>query len=112
MHKLTILYRQTEDNSQTDDFFSRINLPMAEQLPGLLSTELSRTAGKPQGAESRFYIMYELYFANQQTCYAAMQSDMGRAMTLALQPWAEARVVSWFYAETFSADAPTLQKEV
>jgi uncharacterized protein (TIGR02118 family) len=104
MFKLVTIYRRVDDESKIDDFFSQTHLPLAEQLPGLIKTEVSRIVGKPQG-ESRFYFMYELYFISQESCFTAMQSETGRALALALKPWEEARIISWFYAATFAEEA-------
>lgn len=106
MFKLVTIYRRVDDESKVDAFFSQTHLQLAEQLPGLVKTEVSRIAGKPQG-ESRFFLMYELYFSSKVACFAAMQSETGRALALALKPWEEARIISWFYAETFAEAVDT-----
>ncbi len=103
MFKLVTLYRRVEDDTQTDAFFTHTNVPLAERLPGLVRTEVSWIKGKPRG-ESRFHLMYTLYFASQQSCFAAMQSEAGRVLAAALMPWEEAKIISWFYAEDFAED--------
>lgn len=103
MFKLVTIYRRVDDENKVDTFFSQTHLPLAEQLPNLVRTEVSRVKGKPQG-ESRFYLMYELYFVSQQSCLAALQTETGQALMLALRPWVDARLVSWFYAESFAED--------
>ncbi len=103
MFKLVIMYRRVDVEGKIDEFFAQTNLPLAEQLPQLIRTEVSRVKGKPQG-ESRFYLTYELYFASQKDCLIALQSETGQALLAALRPWEEARIISWFYAETFAED--------
>ena len=85
-------------------FFSGTHLPLAEQLPGLLKSEVSRISGKP-GGESRFHLMYELYFASREDYLRAIASEPGQALVQALMPWGEARIVTWFYAESFEEES-------
>lgn len=103
MFKLVTMYRRVDAQNKIDEFFSHTHLPLAEQLPHLIRTEVSHIKGKPQG-ESRFYMSYELYFASQKMCLAALNSEAGQALLTALEPWEKARVISWFYAEVFAAD--------
>ena len=56
MFKFVCIYRQVDDVHVLDDFFNSTHLQLAEQLPGLVRTELNRVAGKP-GGQSRFYLM-------------------------------------------------------
>ena len=103
MFKFTTLYRQVDDPDAVDTFFSQTHLPLAEQLDGLHKSEVSRISGKP-GGESRFYLMYELYFASEATYRRAMVSEIGLQLMEALKPWDEARIVTWFYAESFEEE--------
>jgi uncharacterized protein (TIGR02118 family) len=103
MFKFTTLYRQVDDSSAVDDFFSGTHLPLAEQLEGLLKSEVGRIAGKP-GGESRYYLMYELYFASEATYRQAMVSEVGLQLMQALKPWDDARIITWFYAEIFEEE--------
>jgi len=102
--KFVTLYRRVDDEVQLEEFFSGTHLPLAEQLPGLLKSEVSRVTGKPGGA-SRFHLMYELYFASEAQFEAALQSTPGVELMLALKPWEEARLISWFYSHAFAEEA-------
>ncbi len=104
MFKFVTIYRRVDDTMALEEFFSGTHLPLAEQLPGLLKTEVSRVTGKPGGA-SRFHLMYELYFATEKHFEAALMSEPGVKLMLALKPWAEAKLISWFYSHTFSEEA-------
>ncbi len=104
MYKFTTLYRRVDDPDAVDDFFSNTHLQLAEQLPGLVKTEVSRVLGKPAG-ESRFYLTYELYFRSRSEFEDAMKSKPGVQLMYNLTPWAEARIVTWFYAESFEEEA-------
>ncbi len=85
-------------------FFSETHLPLAERLPGLVKSEVGRVTAKP-GGESRFHLMYELYFENELTFQLALSSQVGRKFMQALTPWAEARLITWFYADSYEEDA-------
>ncbi|MCB9421306.1 MAG: EthD family reductase [Ardenticatenaceae bacterium] len=100
MYKFTTLYRKVDDLDAVDNFFSSTHLPLAELLPGLLKSEVSRIMGQPAG-ESRFYLGYELYFESRKAFEDAMKSRPGVHLMINLTPWAEKRLVTWFYAESF-----------
>jgi len=102
--KFVTIYRRVDDEVQLEEFFSGTHLPLAEQLPGLLKSEVSRVTGKPGGA-SRFHMMYELYFASEAEFEAALQSPPGVELMLALKPWADARLISWFYSHAYAEEA-------
>ena len=100
MFKFVTLYRRVDDEAALDTFFAETHLHLAEQLPHLLKREISRVVRKP-GGESRFYLMVELYFATEELFTASMASPVGVELIAALKPWAEARIVTWFFADAF-----------
>lgn len=102
--KLVTLYRRVDDEQALEQFFSRTHLPLAEQLPGLIRSEVSRIGGKP-GGESRFHLMYELYFESRDAYTQALKSEPGVALLQALAPWDEAKIVTWFYATSYEETA-------
>lgn len=103
MFKLVTLYRRVDDANALEEFFSGTHLPLAEQLPGLQKSEVSRIAGKP-GGESRYHMMYELYFESRERYQKAMLSEPGLALLQALTPWWQNKIVIWFYAESYEED--------
>lgn len=105
MFKFVTLYRKVDNEQALEEFFSGTNLPLAEQLPGLLRTELSRISDKP-GGQSRFHLMYELYFESREAFVAALATEPGVALMQALKLWDEARIVTMFYAESFAGEVP------
>lgn len=110
MYKLTTLYRQVDQPETLEEFFSTTHLPLAEQLPGLRKSEVSRVSHKP-GGQSRFTLMYELYFDSEKSLQAAFATAPGVQLIRALQPWADARIVSWFYADVYEEDLPGMDEE-
>lgn len=103
--KLTTLYRQVDDLKKLDDFFNHTHLPLAEQLPELLKSEVTRINGKPGSLQSRFHLMYELYFESEAAYLASFATEEGMALVQALMPWEEAKLITWFYGEPFGETA-------
>jgi uncharacterized protein (TIGR02118 family) len=104
MFKFVTIYRRVDDEDRLEDFFSSVHLPLAEQLPGLVRTEVSRVGGKP-GGESRFHLMYELYFQTEDDFFNSFSSMPGRKMMASLKEWADAKLVTWFYADSWKEEA-------
>ena len=104
MFKFVTIYRRVDDENLLETFFSQTHLPLAEQLPGLLKSEVSRIKGKP-GGESRFHLMYELYFESEIAYQQSLMSEPGVTLVQALKPWGENRLITWFYSEAFEEDA-------
>jgi uncharacterized protein (TIGR02118 family) len=110
MFKFVTIYRRVDDEAALDTFFSNTHLPLAEKLPGLRHREVSHIHGKP-GGESRFYLMVELYFDSREDYLRALASEPGIELMQALVPWDEARLVTWFYADSFAEEmAPAVEE--
>ncbi len=103
MYKFVTLYRRVDDEAMLEQFFSQTHLPLAEALPGLVRREVSRVSHKP-GGESRYHLMFELYFHSKPSFEAAMKSPTGIELIQALSPWAEAKIITWFFADAFVED--------
>jgi uncharacterized protein (TIGR02118 family) len=104
MFKFVTMYRKVDDEFALESFFSETHLQLAEKLPGLLKSEVARVTGKP-GGQSRFHLIYELYFETPEDFYAALASESGRHLMAALTEWAEAKLITWFYADCFEETA-------
>ena len=100
MFKFVTIYRRVDDEELLETFFAETHLRLAEQLPGLVKSEVSRVTGKP-GGESRFHLMYELYFESGADFGSAILSEPGAQLVQALKAWADARIISWFFSESF-----------
>lgn len=112
MFKLVTLYRRVDDEQKVDKFFSHTHLPLAEQLPGLLKTEVTRISGKPGGGQSRYYMSYELYFETYEAYQKAMFSEPGKLLVRALTPWWDAKIITWFYATSFEEDGDVARERL
>ena len=104
MFKFVTIYRRVDDEELLETFFAETHLRLAEQLPGLVKSEVSRVTGKP-GGESRFHLMYELYFESGADFGSAILSEPGAQLVQALKAWADARIISWFFSESFEEEA-------
>jgi uncharacterized protein (TIGR02118 family) len=100
MFKFVTIYRKVDDEMALENFFATTHLQLAERLPGLLRSELSRVSRKP-GGESRFHLMYELYFASEHTFQEAFSSETGAQLIQALKPWSDKHLITWFFADAF-----------
>ena len=103
MFKFVTIYRRVDDEAVLETFFSETHLRLAEQLPGLLKTEVSRVTHKP-GGQSRFCLMVELYFEAAASFESALASQPGLALMQALKPWATAGLITWFYADAYEEE--------
>lgn len=101
MFKLTTIYRLVDDLEKLDDFFHNTHLQLAEQLPGLLKSEVTRINGKPGSLQSRFHLMYELYFESEEAYIESFVTEEGLALAQALIPWEKNKLITWFYGEVF-----------
>jgi hypothetical protein len=45
--------------------------------------------------------MFELYFHSKVSFEAAMATPIGVQLIEALMPWAEANIITWFFADAF-----------
>lgn len=104
MHKFVVIYRRVDDEAVLEAFFSGTHLPLLERLPGLIGHEVSRIIGQPAG-QSRFHLMVEAYFQSPSALHNALISTPGIALMNALRPWAEERLITWFYADAFREEA-------
>jgi uncharacterized protein (TIGR02118 family) len=100
-YKFVTLYRRVDDMPMLEEFFSNVHLQLAEQLPNLQKRELGRIHHKPGSQQSRFHLMFELYFASEEAFQESIQSEIGLQLIQALKPWADAKIITWFFSETF-----------
>jgi len=104
MYKFVTIYRLVDDIDLLEEFFSTIHLQLAERLPGLQKREVSRVTHKPGGQASRFHLMFELYFNSEKAFQEAMNSEVGAQLVQALMPWTEAKIITWYFAESFEEE--------
>jgi 4-carboxymuconolactone decarboxylase len=77
MHKILVLYPPPKDPVHFKRYYEETHLPLALQLPGLISSRHS-FAVEGVGAPSPFFCVWEGIFADEAAMGAAMQSPVGR----------------------------------
>jgi uncharacterized protein (TIGR02118 family) len=100
MFKFVTIYRRVDDEAALETFFAQTHLRLAEQLPGLVKSEVSRISHQP-GGESRYHLMYELYFHSDIAFQQAFATEAGVKLIEALKQWRDARLITWFFAQAF-----------
>lgn len=103
MFKFVTIYRRVDDEDALESFFSSTHLQLAEQLSNLVKSEVSRVTGKP-GGESRFHLMYELYFESEEEFFSDLSTEPGQQLMTALMDWGDARLITWFYSQSFEEE--------
>lgn len=111
MFQFTTIYYRVDEEEKLESFFSHTHLPLAEQLPSLVKSEVSRIAGKP-GGESRFHLSYSLYFSTEASFQLSLVSEEGIKLVQALKPWVDAGLIIWYYADTFEEVVKSAGPEV
>lgn len=109
MFKFVVIYRRVDDEMALETFFSETHLPLMEQLPDLVASEISRVRGKP-GGESRYHMVVENYFESADAFYAALRSAAGQQLMQHLKRWYDGGLLTWFYADSWreaTADRPS-----
>jgi uncharacterized protein (TIGR02118 family) len=101
MYKFVVIYYRVDDENALESFFTGTHLPLVESLPGLRRLEIGRVTGQPLG-QSRFHLMVEAYFDDEEAWHEAQLSPPGVALMNALRPWADERLIAWFYADSFT----------
>ena len=78
MVKFIALYKQPADPAAFDKHFEEIHVPLCHKVPNLAKMEVTRITGTPRGP-AEFYLMAEMYFADQQTMMDSLMSEAGMA---------------------------------
>lgn len=78
MPKLVALYKQPADPAAFDKAYFETHLPLIDQVPGLQSKRVTRFTRGLVG--DGYYLMAEMYFADEAALKAAMKSpEMAKA---------------------------------
>lgn len=72
MSKLVALYKQPADPAAFDKTYFDTHLPLIEKVPGLQKTRITRFTRSLVG--DGYYLMAEMYFADEAALKAAMKS--------------------------------------
>ena len=95
MVKLVALYKKPNDPEAFDNHYFNVHMPLADKMPGLRRTEISKTVGAPMG-EPPYYLMAELYFDDIDALKQAMSSPEGKAAAKDVMSFAGSIVTMMF----------------
>lgn len=103
MIKLVALFKRPEAVEEFDAHYEQTHSPLMRQVPGLDRMEVTRNlkALGRSGGEPDYYLVAEMYFADQETFDMAMASDENRAAGKDLMGFAR-DYVTLFYGEVNS----------
>lgn len=77
MHRVVVLYPPPKDPAQFKKYYVEKHLPLAMQMPGLISARYS-FAIEGLGAASPYFCIFEGDFASEAAMGASMQSEIGQ----------------------------------
>jgi uncharacterized protein (TIGR02118 family) len=76
MHCLTVTYPAPDDAAKFKAYYETTHLPLAEQLPGLMSRTFAYP--EPLGPAPVPFCIFQAWFADQPAMFAALQSEIGK----------------------------------
>ena len=79
MVKITVLYGHPTDPAAFEQYFNERHVPLVEQMPNLRRFEKALVVATPDGGESPYYRVVELYFDSQEELQASRATPEGRA---------------------------------
>jgi uncharacterized protein (TIGR02118 family) len=91
MVKLIAMFTKPEDAAAFDESYFGTHLALNAKTPGLLRIEVSRVTGAPRG-ESPYYLITELYFADESAMRAAFATAEATAAARNLMSFAKGLV--------------------
>jgi uncharacterized protein (TIGR02118 family) len=96
--KYVALYRTPDDPGRFDKDYFGTHVPIVNDTPGLVRTELARVTRMMVG-EPAYYVLAELYFDSVESMKAAFKSDPWRSSGDNLQSWGGMDLVTMFTAQ-------------
>jgi uncharacterized protein (TIGR02118 family) len=78
MYKLVAFFKQPENVEEFDRHYDDIHAPLMRKVPGLEKMVVSRGL-RAFGADSPYYLIAEMHFADRDAFKAAMASDENKA---------------------------------
>jgi uncharacterized protein (TIGR02118 family) len=96
--KYVALYRTPEDPEQFDKHYFETHVPIVDETPGLVRTEIAKVTRMMVG-DPAYYLIAELYFDSVESMKAAFKTDPWRASGENLQSWGGMDLVTMFTAE-------------
>lgn len=103
MVKLTALYLKPEDPAAFDQHYFNVHVPLVQQTPGLLKTEIAKVIGAPIG-EPKFYLQCDMYYESEDAMNAGLASPEGRRAAKDLMTFA-ATIVTMMFSEVVDGNS-------
>jgi uncharacterized protein (TIGR02118 family) len=104
MVKLIALYKKPANPQEFDRHYFEVHLPLANKIPGLKKTDVSKIVGAP-GGEPEYYMMAEMYFEDMEALKAGMSSPEGKAAAKDVMSFAK-DVITMMFASEHKVAAP------
>ena len=79
MNKVTVLYKHPQDEEAFEKYYEETHLPLAAKFPNLDHAEFTKFVPGPDGTNSSYYRMAELYFASDSSMLESLSSPDGQA---------------------------------
>jgi uncharacterized protein (TIGR02118 family) len=98
MIKYVAMYRTPDDDASFDESYFGTHVPLANETPGLVRTELARVLKTVTG-EPALNVNAELYFDSYDALKAAFKTPEWAASGANLQEWGGLELVSMYIAE-------------
>ena len=107
MHRVLALYPAPKDPAHFKKYYEETHLPLAGQMPGLLSSRYSFSI-EGVGAPSPYFCVWEGEFANEAVMGAAMQSPIGQKVAADVANYATGGVTIVHFDVHAPAHGPAL----
>ncbi len=78
MYKLIAMFTPPENVEEFDRHYNDVHAPLMKQVPGLEKLVVTRNL-RAFGADSPYYMVAEMHFADKESFKAAMASDENKA---------------------------------
>jgi uncharacterized protein (TIGR02118 family) len=79
MNKVTVLYGHPTDPDAFEKYYGGTHMPLVGKIQGVDRAELTRFGPGPDGAQSEYYRMAEMYFGSPEQMQKALGSAEGQA---------------------------------
>ncbi|HKV04360.1 MAG TPA: EthD family reductase [Candidatus Acidoferrales bacterium] len=110
MHKVLALYPPPKDPAHFKRYYEETHLPLAGQLPGLLSSRYSFSI-EGSGSPSPYFCIWEGEFASEAAMGAAMQSPVGQRVAADVANYATGGVTIVHFDVKAPAHRPSSAKQ-
>lgn len=89
---LNALYKKPEDPDKFKAHYNNVHMPLVNKIPGLEKVMVSHVSKVFAGAEDDYYMLAQMFYANDDTFNAAMMSPENKATGVDLANFAQAGV--------------------